>query len=997
MSENPIKQKKLKSSRFMRLLTDNKFVFFAGLFAALIMIFVYAVYKFFPFGTMTILRMDLYHQYGPLFAEFYERVFRADGFLYSWCSGLGSCFLGNYYNYLSSPANIVMLIAGHENMPEAIAVMILIKNAFAAGTFAYFLKKAFNRNDLSIAGFGVLYAFCGHYMAYYWNIMWLDGMIAFPLVILGIMQIIDSERKPYLYCLALAYAMITSYYMAYMICLLSVIFFLVYYFSHYDLGSTVRENGFVLKKKQYERLPLSEKLKLFYLNVVNSRFMSKGVSFAFFSIFAFLISAFALIPVYFILKNSSATSGSFPSDYSTYFNFFDFIANHLAGAEPTIRSSGEDVLPNIYSGILPLILAPLYLFSKKYNFKEKFTTVLLYAVFYFSFNINYLNYIWHGFHFPNDLPYRFSFAYTFFLLYFAYKAFDCLEEFSSRAITGVGLGVIGFAVLAQKIGSKNVDDTVVLETIIFAVMYCAVLIMLKNTKYVKSAIIGLLVCSICTEIIVVDTANFQMTQKKEYFTGKYEDFVDLKEKVDEMEEDNAFWRMELSDLLARMDSCWYYYNGVSVFSSMAYESVSKLQKKLGMYGNDVNSHTYFPQTAVYNSMFALKYIFDNNALVSNEHLYDRIESNDSFTAYRFKYFLPVAYCVDESLANYWSTSDDNPFKVQSAFFKAASGIDEIFKPLTLAQGDLTNVNELSQYDLENGSISFNKTSYNNFGVINLTITPETDGNVYLYIKSSAVKNLCIITENKTFDYEISTPYVLDVGHCKAGETITLQVNLPDDDAGNSGTFNVYAVGMDENEFKKGYENILKAGTLNVTEFNNENYIKGEINAAKDKILYTSIPYDIGWNVYIDGEQLDKEAYILLGKSMLAVPISEGEHTIEFKYIPSGLYLGMSISAIALVLLIVLIILNKKKAFIFSQKFTSKLTCEGYIPSTLLADMALEEEARAAEAGFEEMASDSADESEAQMPEAALTAEAQPSAEAEFETDLQEEDINSPEQ
>ena len=142
---------------------------------------------------------------------------------------------------------------------------------------------------------------------------------------------------------SLAIIFLSNYYMAYMICILAVIYFFYYYLSNYSLGK---------------------------------RFLLSGVTFAASGLAAALVLAFALVPVFFILKESSATSGTFPSEFKSYFKIFDFLANHLAAVEPTIRSSGNDVLPNIYCGILPLILLPLYLFSKKISFKEKIMSTL---------------------------------------------------------------------------------------------------------------------------------------------------------------------------------------------------------------------------------------------------------------------------------------------------------------------------------------------------------------------------------------------------------------------------------------------------------------------------------------------------------------------------------------------------------------------------------------------------------------------------------------------
>ena len=262
--------------------------------------------------------------------------------------------------------------------------MILVKCVLSAAFFTYYLKKSVGKESYVTSAFGVLYAFCSYFVAYYWNVMWLDAMALFPLVILGIERIIN-KGKPALFITSLAVIFLTNYYMAYMVCILSVLYFIYYYLSNYTLG-----------KRFCTRL---------YLAV-------SGVASA-------LIMAFALVPVFFILKESSATSGTFPSEFKSYFKIFDFLANHLASVEPTIRSSGTDVLPNVYCGILTLILLPLYMLSKKISFREKVMSTVLLAVFYFSFNTNYLNYIWHGFHFPTTaVPLLLClFVYTLLLVY----------------------------------------------------------------------------------------------------------------------------------------------------------------------------------------------------------------------------------------------------------------------------------------------------------------------------------------------------------------------------------------------------------------------------------------------------------------------------------------------------------------------------------------------------------------------------------------------------
>ena len=102
-----------KRSRLFRFFAGNFYCWAACLCTVGVMMLVYYCYDLFPFGDTTILRMDLYHQYGPLFAEFYDRVTGLKSFIYSWQTGLGSPFLGNYFNYLASPSAVIMLLLGH--------------------------------------------------------------------------------------------------------------------------------------------------------------------------------------------------------------------------------------------------------------------------------------------------------------------------------------------------------------------------------------------------------------------------------------------------------------------------------------------------------------------------------------------------------------------------------------------------------------------------------------------------------------------------------------------------------------------------------------------------------------------------------------------------------------------------------------------------------------------------------------------------------------------
>lgn len=891
---------KKRNSPLSKFIDNNIYVSLAFLCSVVLMLLVYYCYEIIPFGGRTVLRMDLFHQYGPLFAELYDRLTEGKSLLYSWTTGGGGSFLGNYYNYLSSPIGaLIALIAGHENIPEAVGIMVLIKNALASASFAYYLKKSANKNDFSISAFGLLYAFCGFFIAYYWNIMWIDAMFLLPLIILGIEKIIN-ERKCKLYIISLALAFFSNYYMAYMICIFSVIYFLIYFIS---------KNGF---KESYPDIPSTindegEAESSLLNRIIYNKFLRSGVYFAVSSLTAALLTAFALIPTYFCLKACSATSGTFPTDTEYYNTIFDFIANHLAALEPTIRSSGDSVLPNVYSGVLAVILLPLYAFCNKISAKEKTMHILLLAVFFVGFNLNYANYILHALHFPNDLPFRFSFIYSFFILKMAYQVIVHIKDISIKGIIGSGLGVLLFTILVQEIGMSNADNDTIYITVGFTAAYTLILGLMKKKEIAHSAVALLLMCCVFSEVALADIDHIKITQEKVNFVNDYDDFRVLKNTLDKIEESDDY-RMELTWSNTIMDPSWFNYNGLSVFSSMAYEKSANLQDKLGMDSNYINSYIYYSQTPVYNAMMSLKYLVKNDERNINTDLYEYVADCGKYTAYKNKYYMPIAFSVNEKMVDF-NYDYSNPFDVHNDFWYYSTGIYGVLKPIDIQSYTAENISD-NGIDFYNDAFSYFKEQTNADGKITLNYYIPESQNVYLYFKGSTIDNIDVYTDNSDFSaiQNLSEPYILDCGKCVPGETLTVEIPISANK--DSGYIECYVVGLDMDILEAGYE-VLKQGGLNIEQFD-DTYIKGTINATENKILYTSINYDEGWTVKVDGNEVKK---IKIGDALIGVPLDEGEHEIEFTYEPQGLRIGIAISVITLLIFILISVLK----LIFSKR------------------------------------------------------------------------------
>lgn len=867
----------VKQSKTYKIFYKNRYVFLTTVLATACIAVIYVIFSVFPFGSITVMRMDLYHQYGPLFAELYDRIVEHKSLLYSWNTGGGSSFLGNYLNYLSSPLSFLIFLFDKEDISYAITFIVALKCILSATSFSYYLKKSFNKDNYFLSAFGILYAFSAYFLAYYWNVMWLDAMIMLPLIALGIEKIFKTGDIK-LYTVSLVILFFANYYMGYMCCIFAVLYFFVCFINTYSNDGKLNENAVYEKKYSTKAL-------------MNNVFINRGVKFAFASIIAALICAITLVPVFMILKNSSATSGTFPQTFKSYFDLLDLITSHFALLETTIRSSGDNVLPNIYTGILTFILLPLFLVNNKIKLKEKATYVVLIIFFVFCFNNNCAEYIWHAFHFPNDLPYRYSYMYSFIIAVMGYKTILNFKGIKVKDIAYTGLAIISFVIICQKFLTNKMTNSTIYATIIFVTLWCGFLFLLKNKNAQKKTVLFVLVTFILCETIISSIVGLPLNQDNKNYKENYKTYTDAINYIDN--KDSGFYRTELCYLNTRMDPAYYGYNGISVFSSMAYESYSQLQSSLGMQGNKVNSYTYNTQTPVYNMMFNIKYLIQTDvSLAPSSNLYKKIynTSDKKSNVYESKYNLPIAYCVNSKIDD-WVTDEGNPFEIQSDFVKLATGYSNVFKPV---EYNSTDFDAVSGDDVtENGTYWLEKSdSSSNYGTETVSLSPTIDGNLYLYVKSSDLKTITVNSEKVSdITQSMEDAYILDLGYHNKGDEVLVSLDASKMES-ESTSFDFYCYTADDTVVKNMY-NSLAGNSLNVESYS-DTTIKGTVKAKENCYLYSSIPYDDGWSVYVDGKKAET---FEIGGTLLAIELTPGQHKIEYKYFPVGFLYGIIISAV----------------------------------------------------------------------------------------------------
>ena len=257
----------------------KKLYLFSFLVPVLSMLTIFIIRKIFPFGEESFLHIDMYHQYFPFLVEFYHKLKSGESLFYSWNTGIGSNFIALYVYYLASPFNWLCVLFPEHLLMEFQSYMAIIKIGLCGLSFTYYIRNHFKTDSWSIILFSVFYALSGYMAAYNWNVMWLDCIAIAPIIILGLEKLV-KEGTCKLYCLSLAFAILSNYYISIMLCIFLVLYFIV-----------------LLIEKSSDDKTDSVALKFPKLNLIRNYYLKAFIRFAVYSLLAGGIASILLIPL----------------------------------------------------------------------------------------------------------------------------------------------------------------------------------------------------------------------------------------------------------------------------------------------------------------------------------------------------------------------------------------------------------------------------------------------------------------------------------------------------------------------------------------------------------------------------------------------------------------------------------------------------------------------------------------------------------------------------
>lgn len=914
----------------------------------LLLLMAYFIMQFWPLGDRSPLTIDLYHQYVAFISELRRKILNGESLFYSWSVGMGTNFYALLAYYAASPMNLFLLLFPQKHITEAVTFLIVTKIGLSGLSFAAMLYYGFVRGhggryavriksrekdcggedfgtDAVMVALSTAYALSAFNLAYSWDIMWLDVIVLLPMVVLGIHQLI-RERKFKVYTLSLALTLIVNYYMAFFVCLFSALYFFVSYLS--AKGAEEERNKQTVFLLNGKKILLDRSREDEYYDKL--QLWPTAFRFAGITLLAAALSAFLLFPTAISLRQTSAAGDSFPSSLMIRFSLFDFLTQHLMNIPPSIR----DGLPNVYCGILSFVFVPLYLVSEKIHIKEKAAHLALLAFFFLSFNFNVLDFIWHGFHYPNQLPYRYSFLYSFVLLLIIFRTLTVIREFSTKAlVASVGLGII-FVILAEKLNDELLLHGHAYINIFFFLIYLILFSIFRKPNYFRTFALLLAVVmvgelAINTIITIAKIGEKEVYTSRSAFVGDFDEVNELCDVIKEREGSrfygDHFYRMEVLPAKTTNDGALYGYPGFTLFSSTSREDTAKFMRKFAYHGNNINSYKLVESTPVGDALFGLKYFIYKSGEPRNPYL-TKVADSESMQLYENPHALAPGIVSALTFSN-WTPDEKSPFVNWNQMLKEMAGIQKLFEPQSFTVVSGSNFKPATG-DAESG-LSFSPENKNQQTLMRLEVPVERDGLMYFAMETRRSTEVEINIrsgedpERKALDQDkpkaevpevpapaqnqkrtIRWPETFAVGRCKAGDVVELHFKQKQDEAGD---VTVHAALLGEDDYLEAI-NILKGREIHVTDWRADG-LTATAAAAQDSLLFFSIPYDDSWEVTIDGAPVQTES--IGSKALLAVPMPSGEHTIDLNFRPDGFRSGLMLSLGGLVIFLLLIIDEKK--------------------------------------------------------------------------------------
>lgn len=924
-------------------------IFVCALVPALIVYLIYLVRGEHPFGDGCVLVLDLNGQYVYFFEALRRAVWGDGELLYSFSRALGGEFMGIYAYYLASPFSYIVCLFPEARILEALLTIFLLKTAICGGTFGYYMHKTAKApNRFAIILFASCYALSSYALVQQHNTMWIDAVMWLPLVTLGIESLIQYGKfKTYVIFLSLT--VISNFYIGYMVCLWCFIYFFVYYLAHAE---------------DYRNNPFHERL----------HFLRSLLRIALYSLLALGIAALLIFGAYYSLNFGKTTFSDPDWTVKTNFDLLDFFYKLLPCSYDTVRPEGLPFVycGTLTILLIPAyFLSKKYSMREKILYGVLLFILYLTCslnitdLIWHGFQApNWLNYRY---------SFMISFVLCV-LACRAFSDHEGLSLKSTAATGGaiaVLCVVLQTYTKGEYVDPK--DFTCIYFSLLLVFVYLAVLAIFKRGAKPRVGRIALSIVLALELFLNGLLCICELDMDVGYSRYSYHnDFLKktrpLVERV--RESDDSFYRMEKTMFRKINDNMALGIRGLSGSTSTLNKETIALLEKMG-YASQSHLSKYMGGTPVNDSLLGLKYIISDNPVYADYYEVYMRDPATGYVVYKNPYALSIAYGVSVDVLDFplgflpldeaqkeetdqKSDEDENEIKLDgmSKLVDSLKGtlnrlfgieesngevyVDAYNSPLERLNAMLTamlgedapvrvflpikdytvTTQNVQKGYFEGAEHGYTCTSSLD-GIVNYTLTVTQTGEVYFSQPTDYPREVTVAISVNGSEYKelgilngLESTCIMSLGSHKAGDTLDVRLTLTDEKR---------AVYMKTNEYYfyyidwGVYEDAmarLASHQFKVTDYT-EHSLKGTYTAANTRdLVMTTIPYDEGWEVYVDGKRVELEK-AFGGLVAFYVDGASGQtHEITMVYDPPMIKIGFFISGLSLLILIALIVIDR---------------------------------------------------------------------------------------
>ena len=832
--------------------------------------------------------------YGEALREFFRNLLAGHPKLVMWdmSLGYGADILStlNYYA-IGDPLNLLYGFVSPKNTETMYDFMILLRMYLAGITFIMYARKMKKRSYGTVIG-ALVYVFSGFcFRLGLRHPFFINPMIYFPLLCLGIEKIYQRER-PYVFIFAVCVSAMSNYYFLYMLTIFVVIYAWIRFYKYTE------EN----------------KMKNFFLTILK---------FGIYYTLGIAMAAVILLPsVIGFLGNGRYGNGVdwkslivYPGKY-----YLLFIENFIG-----YGNMGS----NTNAGYLPIvgIVVLFTLFSQRMKHK-KYRVAFIASI--IALILPIFGYAFNGFSYANN---RWAFALSFIVALLTAEMYPRLFVMSKRQQIGIGAGIIiytVFCIIVNASGEEILKNKGIMAACGLIVVFYILLLIFQRLGYDTQKRIVRVSMAILLLISVGVHGYYRFDPKGYAYT---QEFMDQGQAYRTLKEDNIRMLSKVNDpSVYRVHAEGYRYknyglinhlNTISGYYSITAKCVTDTIKgydTLGMQYAD--KYKGVDQRLGLLSLAGVKYItVAHNSQVAKDvsskgdvpYGVEKQSKKGNITLYKNKYALPFAYAYDSYMT-------EQQYEQLNGIGKEQAMLAQIILNQHPADKEIQHNEQRNDPDIQTISLPETRiSSPKGKKYADITVPVEKDKETYLYFKNlvyhgkkngddnfiltgrKGTKGILVTQNNvqqkihiqSTFNpyYFGRKDYIVKINHqtSKAKEKVRLNFLSP----GEYEFDDISLITVPKKDvlarLKERKENSMKQIQYE------GNHFRGVYHAKKDQILCVTIPYSKGWKATVNGNRT--KIYKANGMFM-GIIMKKGTQSVKLDYETPGLKIGAWISLVA---------------------------------------------------------------------------------------------------